>query len=236
MIHAHDTWFYWLSKNALHECFITEHWCGVWMEMLQLTKVLTKCLAFEYDFSLSAKSPKFISAIFSRHQETGIVVIIFATWVLIGHHFLKFYIQSLIAMFRFSNLKVCSYWHCIAFHCSARCIVIAVSHFLQTNFWKIFWLIFTNFQLKFLDFDKKMADFTRFWIFFFLNMPKRKLWVGRARKTGFFFFFFFFFLWPNIYHPSIDRSIFCQVSHSNLHLHVLISAAWNWCSRSWDCS
>ena len=132
MIHAHDTWSYWLSKNALHECFITEHWCGVWMEMLQLTKVLKKCLAFEYDFSLSVKCPKLISAIFSRHQETEIVVIIFATWVLIGQYFPKFYIQSLIAMFRFSNLKVRSYWHCLALHCRTTalwlwCHCIAVS-------------------------------------------------------------------------------------------------------------
>ena len=35
--------------------------------------------------------------------------------------------------------------------------------FFAEKFGKIFWLIFKNFQLKFLDFGQKMADFTRFW-------------------------------------------------------------------------
>ena len=43
------------------------------------------------------------------------------------------------------------------------------------------------FQLKFSDFDlKKTADFTRFWKKKYL--PKRKIWVSRTRKAGFFFF------------------------------------------------
>ena len=48
------------------------------------------------------------------------------------------------------------------------------------------------FQLKFSDFDfKKMPDFTRFWKKKYL--PKRKIWVGRTHKAGFFLFFCFFF-------------------------------------------
>ena len=35
--HADDTRFYWSSENALHGHFITEQWCWVWMETLQLT-------------------------------------------------------------------------------------------------------------------------------------------------------------------------------------------------------
>ena len=35
-------------------------------------------------------------------------------------------------------------------------------HFLLKNFGKIFWLISKNFQLKFLDFGQKTADFTKF--------------------------------------------------------------------------
>ena len=36
---------------------------------------------------------------------------------------------------------------------------IKVWHFLQENFEKIFWLVFKNFQLKFLDFGQKRADY-----------------------------------------------------------------------------
>ena len=35
-IHARDTGFYWLSKNALHERFIASSGVGVWMKTLQL--------------------------------------------------------------------------------------------------------------------------------------------------------------------------------------------------------
>ena len=35
-------------------------------------------------------------------------------------------------------------------------------HFLLKSFGEIFWLIFKNFQLKFLDFGQKTADFTKF--------------------------------------------------------------------------
>ena len=40
---AHDTWFYWSSKNALQERFIAEWWRWVWMEALQLTTQLNPC-------------------------------------------------------------------------------------------------------------------------------------------------------------------------------------------------
>ena len=40
--HAHDTWSYWSSENALHERFIAERWHWVSMEMLQLTARLWK--------------------------------------------------------------------------------------------------------------------------------------------------------------------------------------------------
>ena len=57
--------------------------------------------------------------------------------------------------------------------------------FLQKNFGEnIFY--FQKFSPKIFSFGQKIADFTRFW-----NsrgkMPKRKIWVGRACKTGFYF-------------------------------------------------
>ena len=33
----HDTGFYWTSENTLHERFITEWWCGVWIKKKMLS-------------------------------------------------------------------------------------------------------------------------------------------------------------------------------------------------------
>ena len=58
--------------------------------------------------------------------------------------------------------------------------------------------ILTNFQLKFLDFGQKRADFTTFW----KNLKTKKSAKTKSGsvapvKHGFFFgFYFFFFLWP----------------------------------------
>ena len=35
--HTHDTWYFWLSENTLHERFITKRWHWAWMQTLQLT-------------------------------------------------------------------------------------------------------------------------------------------------------------------------------------------------------
>ena len=34
---ACDSWFYWSLENTLRDCFVTEWWHWVWMEILQLT-------------------------------------------------------------------------------------------------------------------------------------------------------------------------------------------------------
>ena len=61
--------------------------------------------------------------------------------------------------------------------------------FFAEKFGKIFRLIFKKFQPKFSDLGQKTADFTRFWKKFLKKISsKKKIWVGRAHKTGFSFF------------------------------------------------
>ena len=60
--------------------------------------------------------------------------------------------------------------------------------FLQKNFGKIFWLTFKNFQPKFLDFGKKQLILQDFGKKKKKKLPKQKIWVGWACKTGFSFF------------------------------------------------
>ena len=55
--------FYGSSEIVLHECFISEWWCGVWMKTLQLIAQWWKkkkrrkkqCLVFEYESSFTYK-------------------------------------------------------------------------------------------------------------------------------------------------------------------------------------
>ena len=51
-LHAHDTWFYWSSENALHERLSLNSGVWVWMERNSSPLSVEKMLAFEYEFSL----------------------------------------------------------------------------------------------------------------------------------------------------------------------------------------
>ena len=73
-----------------------------------------------------------------------------------------------------------------------------------------FSVIFTNYQAKFLRLEPKwliLNDFSKLEKNKNKNLPKWKIWVCRARKTGFSFFFFFCGL---IFH-FVGTGLICEV-------------------------